>query len=706
MNKTLNGIVVAVCAAQLAAAADLTSQIDWWGAGGPCKAANRVLADREQVRPLLDQPLRDPSICKGPAGWYYLTGTEAQDGRDFLNNEGIHIWKSKDLQSWEPVGKALDMSLAVMKHPDDSPGGNKGWRRRPMAQPGVADGQLVRGVQAPEIHYLKDTFWIVYSLNGIGGGLLKSTTGQPEGPYEDWAFLGEKEGWGKGSKRLFLRGGSPSLFQDDDGAVYMLYHHGYLAKLKDDLTGLAEPPRLLVCANPDKTGVNTMDYPLQVGRDGYFLKKLKGRYYLFATDFTTRAGESVEDVYVAWSDNIYGPYSERRWCLPHSSQTTVFAGPNGELLATYCGNDVHAAFRDRAGIVPLGWAKNDHPTKFAPQEEFPRKLLRVNTERYPWHRLPVISRYPMRDTFACRGPDGAIYYTGSFVSKNTGGKLFVYRSTDMVHWEELTVWDWDRQKQLFTEPFADPRESKSEQVFSFMDTEIWHLNGTFYIGYSVYGSKPGQYLLKSTTGKAEGPYAPVPGEHWCQPSFFQDADGKIYYGSNNTIVPWKPDMTGPQDAETRYPFWSADGTCNIGDCSGQLLKIGGHYVGFTCGQDGFGQWMGSQSDPGSYIWNYMTAKSLQGPWRREQVIGPHTGHGGLVQDRFGNWWACSFACEGSMAQPCLGISSAYIVPLTVTEKDGTLHIRLADQFPDYVEKALPAGAADAKNSRATTKPAK
>lgn len=670
----------------------VTSLIEWFFV--PRGLEIRFTPNREQVRPLVDHPLRDPSICKGPDGWYYLTGTDGTPilpeygPVDFTNNDGIRVWKSRDLRNWELVGKVFDIGLSVMKHPEDTPGFFHGWRRRPVAAPGVPEGTLVRGVQAPEIHYFKDTFWIVYSISGAGGGLLKSTSGKAEGPYEDWAVLGEKGGLGKGVSRLFLRGGSPSLFADDDGAVYVLYHHGYIARMKDDLTGLAEPPRLLVCANPQKTGDKAMDFPLQVGTDGYFLKKIKGTYFLFATDQTTRAGELVQDVYVAWADNVYGPYSERRWCIPHAGQTTVFDGLDGELLATYCGNDPHAAFRDRPGLVPLGWTKHDHLMTFLPEREFPRKLLRVNTERYPWHRLPAISQYMMRDVQACRGPDGAIYYTGSFVEKRSGGKLFIYKSLDMVNWEEIEVWDWDKQKKLFTEPFADPREHPNNNVFSYMDTEIWYLNKTFYIGYAVYGSKPGHYLLRSTTGRAEGPYEPVPGDHWSQVSFFQDDDGKIYYGANNMNVPWKADMTGPADPKTQFRVWSADGSSNLGDCSGQLAKILGLYVHFTTSEDGFSHVFGSQSDPGCYGWNYMTASRVDGPWSREQVVGPHTGHGGSVQDRFGNWWTCVFGCEGSQAMPCWGVQTASIAPCEARLENGRLVLRLADKFPDYVEKAL------------------
>src|SRR5260221_671823 len=54
------------------------------------------------VKPILDEPLRDVSICKGGDDYYYLTGTL---GPNFMTaNEGIKIWRSKDLKKWEPLG--------------------------------------------------------------------------------------------------------------------------------------------------------------------------------------------------------------------------------------------------------------------------------------------------------------------------------------------------------------------------------------------------------------------------------------------------------------------------------------------------------------------------------------------------------------------------------------------------------------------------
>ncbi len=649
-------------------------------------------AKRWQVQPLIGHPLRDPSICRGPDGMYYLTGTDGTsisgDGVDFDNNDGIRIWKSGDLRDWELAGKVFDIGLPVMKHPDDSPGGRQGWRRRPVAKPGMADAPVVRGVQAPEIHYLRDTFWIAYSMGGLDTALLKSASGKAEGPYVEWSVmdLGAMHGGSGSATRMTFKGGSPSLFADDDGSVYWLYGSGSIAKLKEDLTGFAEGPRKLLCHNPDKA----MDYPLEVGAGGYHLTKHKGKYYLFAADFVTRAGESCEDVYVAWSDNVYGPYSERRWSIPHCGQTTVFTGTDGNLWATYCGNDPHAAFRDRAGIVPLGFTRSDHPTTVRADADFPRKLQAVNTERYPWHRLFPVTDYPMRDVQACLGPDGAVYYTGSHVG-NLGkeGKLYLFKSTDMVNWTPTVIWDWDRQAKLFAEPFADPRKTDKAGIFSFMDTEVWFLNGTFYVGYAVYGSKPGMYLLRSTTGKAEGPYEFATNEIICQPSYFKDDDGKVYYSANSQNAPWKPDMSGPiKPGWGQNPAWPSDGSSNIGDCSGQTAKILGKYAHFTTGQDGFGKVANSTSELGCYTWNYMTADHIEGPWSRERVIGTHLGHSGIFQDRHGNWWNAFFGCEGSPGMPSWGSSLPGAAPLEVKMENGELIIAISETFPDYTEKAL------------------
>jgi len=60
-----------------------------------------------------------------------------------------------------------------------------------------------------------------------------------------------------------------SLFQDDDGKVYWIYQNGMIARMTDDMSGLAEEPCLLVPADATR-----------VGFDGATLNKGHGKYIL------------------------------------------------------------------------------------------------------------------------------------------------------------------------------------------------------------------------------------------------------------------------------------------------------------------------------------------------------------------------------------------------------------------------------------------
>ncbi|MBP7935975.1 MAG: family 43 glycosylhydrolase, partial [Phycisphaerae bacterium] len=164
------------------------------------------------LRRLGDMPLRDTSVCRGPDGTWYLTGTVPPF---WSYNEGIKIWKSKDMAAWEPLGMV--------------------WRygASPWHKPYL---EAKKPLWAPEIHYLKGTFWLTYSLPGwdgtaktSGSGLLKSTGGRAEGPYVD-VQAAERMG-----DEI-----DASLFEDDDGSVYFLWHSGKIARMKADMSGLAE----------------------------------------------------------------------------------------------------------------------------------------------------------------------------------------------------------------------------------------------------------------------------------------------------------------------------------------------------------------------------------------------------------------------------------------------------------------------------------
>lgn len=260
-----------------------------------------------RLKPLFDFPVRDTCVCVAPDA-YYLTGTTGAPTW-WETNEGIRIWRSTDLKKWEPLG-------LVWSFEKDGT-----WQKK------VVNGR--RALWAPELHYLKGTFWLTYCLNYEGGGtgLLKSTTGKAEGPYVDVKPDGP-----------LTNEIDASLFQDDDGTVYWVYQNGKIARMKEDMTGLAEEPRLLKPANAG-----------QVGFEGAFIFKANGRYHLVCADF-------VQDEYhclVASSDKLMGPYGDRFLAVPHGGHNMFFRDKSGAWWSTFFGNDAHAPFRERPAILPV-----------------------------------------------------------------------------------------------------------------------------------------------------------------------------------------------------------------------------------------------------------------------------------------------------------------------------------------------------------------
>jgi xylan 1,4-beta-xylosidase len=268
------------------------------------------------LRKLMDTPLRDPSICRGPDDTYYLTGT-SEPFWTYNNENGIRLWRSKDLRTWTPLGTAWRY-------------GRSPWHEKYL--------KAQKPIWAPEVHYIKGNFWLTYSLPGWDGtgktsgcGLLRSTTGKPEGPYQDVQpaeRLGDEI--------------DASLFEDDDGTVYFLWHCGKIARMKPDMSGLAEPYHRLKTVTPDANpkhhselcaGIFGKDSFDHVGYEGMFLFKMGGRYYLCCSE----QYDGRYSCMVATAEKIYGPYSARYEAIPHGGHNTVFRDAQGSRWSTYFG---------------------------------------------------------------------------------------------------------------------------------------------------------------------------------------------------------------------------------------------------------------------------------------------------------------------------------------------------------------------------------
>lgn len=285
-----------------------------WNAGEVAfirKFANAPSVNR--LKPAFDFPVRDTCVCLGPDKVYYLIGTTGAPTW-WQTNEGIRMWKSKDLKTWEPMGLVWSFTK------------DKTWQEK------RGDNQAI---WAPEVHYFKNTYWMTYCVNYGGTGILKSTTGKPEGPYvdikKDGPLTGEIDA---------------SLFADNDGKVYFVYQNGKIARMKDDMSGLAEEPKLLKPANAP-----------QVGFEGAFVFKANGRYYLSCADFT----EGRYHCYVASAKSLFGPYGDRYLAIPHGGHNTFFADTKGAWWSTFFGNDGDAPFTERPGILRVEFGLDGEP---------------------------------------------------------------------------------------------------------------------------------------------------------------------------------------------------------------------------------------------------------------------------------------------------------------------------------------------------------
>ena len=284
------------------------------------------------VKPLLELHLRDTVIRLGGDGNYYMTGSSGDNIWD--RNDGVELWKSKDLKKWSYLG------LVWSVEKDGT--WEKEWRN--------LHGKLTRNVWAPEIHYIKKNYYITLSMAPGNIGILKSTSGKPEGPYIH-AFSPEKP---------IANGIDATLFEDDDGKVYFTYGSATrIRRLNDDLSGFAEEAKQIVLENPDHDPKHHAAKCMprgsnDIGHEGAVLFKANGKYYLGAVDDWEDRYSSILTI----SDNIYGPYKMRHEAVPTGGGTNYFKDKKGNWWCALFGNDSQSSWREKPGIVRIDFGKD------------------------------------------------------------------------------------------------------------------------------------------------------------------------------------------------------------------------------------------------------------------------------------------------------------------------------------------------------------
>lgn len=607
-----------------------------------------------KLAPVLDIPLADVSITKGADDAYYMTGTVASQEQnrshnshnsheshkshpaDFQNNDGIHLWRSTDLATWNYVGKVWDIER-------DGSAWAKQYRI-PGDNPARRD--FARGVTAPDIRFADGTFWIAYSMNGRGVGLLKSRTGKAEGPYEDLS-------------RLAGNGGSPSFFEDNDGAAYLTWGQLLLAKLDDSRTKLTGTTQSLLWAmaplRPGGWAYGGMGEADLIDPQGGFLFRYENpatkerRVGLTFSAITQSYGRANREAFIASAPAVNGPWAAPLLMVRHGGQNNVFTGPDGALYASFSGGDPSAVFRDQPGLVKLeprgGREFNGEPVKASPKttEDF-------FTARGPWDEIvQTIPRPGWRDPRFNR--IGDTWYAGfsppgtKAPSRSLNAGVVIWQSKDLKNWTSLHrpdasregLEDWDALPVYsFREMKEDEGWPSAETPTEFnaafgKDYHVWHtmihkFGDDYYITCwmgGVEGKNFGGYILKSQTGKPEGPYKRISGRLSNDLNFpVKTDDGNLYMhigvGSMGELL---PDLTGYKhtDASGRVEYSKlicgpiADGSAHTDDIGGHLFKHGDRWFQYLVDARGdYG---------GKVFWS----ERFDGPWQPFAYL-PYTGN--------------------------------------------------------------------------------
>jgi xylan 1,4-beta-xylosidase len=553
----------------------------------------------QAIEPVLNHPLRNPSVCLGPDGCYYLTGTTGYPDWE-LTNDGIRLWRSTDLIHWEALGKIWDIDQ------------HGTWQK--AFKPQLVRGRTVnvRALWGPEIHWSGQAFYIVYAMNYGGIGLLKSRSDQATGPYEDLGCLVD-------------RGHCPSLFWDRDNTAYLLYNHGRIVRLTQDLQATDGLPRIIGHIEPGSAKTESTVAPPGAPTD-FTLTFVDGHYCLFWNQDSGRFGHYTDDVFAAESDTLFGPYSRPYLAVPHASQPCIFTDKSRRLWATFCGcaQDPGAVAHERVGFVPLQRT----------QQQRIRPDATVILEKGPVARLqPLLPDYVVRHPSVTNADDPYYYMVAT---QGEQGGLFeeadigLWRSEDLEQWKVVKdLWVWD-------DLGWEPPSGVEARLFA---PEICQLRrrGTCLLVFSVRAREAYTWIYKSISGKVEGPYQNMGDSYMVQGRggfIFEDDDGSVYFlWDNGKMAHLNDDLSGLQ--QERWHLQTLHGN-PVGSEGIGLVKINNRYVLHAA------QWQGNDPLNATYDLMYALSEEIMGPYSPQNLVVPHGGHSTVFQGKDDRWRATFF----------------------------------------------------------------
>lgn len=549
-----------------------------------------LAADARPVDAVFDaRPIGDASIARLPGGGWILTGTTLRD----VPRHGVELWTSADGKTWKTLGPAK------------------------IAGNGITVGDVSERYLAPSVIVAGDALYLAFADKT---GCARLATGRAATPGGTFAA----------SPCLVDNAADVSLFVDRDGAGYLLWGGGYIAKLARGFQKLAEAPRFL---KPDQAMFAKhppvgKDWPVRtrVGTRGATMFRDGDRYVLVASETTGRLRTATEDLFMAEGPTPYGPFSMRMLAVPHAGRGSIVRLDDGRPAAVYnpkC-DDGFALFCEQVGLVPL---------ERAPDRRWRQAASVVTEDSAVAMRKPLVTSETMRDPSVTLGGDGYYYLVGTldgYGYHRPDGGVKLWRSADLKTWTDAGfVWRWEGMGYDFGKNIAELWAPEIKWVAR---------DKTYYLAFSVMERSVGgkTWLYRSTSGKAEGPYENVTKSYLVKGIdgfLFEDDDGLYFLWGGGNIARLNATRDG-FDGQVRQ-LVDVDGD-HVGYEGNGLIKVNGTY--FLTGAE----WNGPLRTHGTYDMMYGTAKSLFGPYSQRRMGAPHGGHGTAFRDKDGRFWYTMF----------------------------------------------------------------
>ncbi|MBD5777952.1 family 43 glycosylhydrolase [Pelagicoccus sp. NFK12] len=267
----------------------------------------------------------------------------------------------------------------------------------------------------------------------------------------------------------------------------------------------------------------------------------------------------------------------------------------------------------------------------------------------------------IRDPYITLGPDGMYYLTGTTAGSHWGDTIGIqlWRSKDLVDWDDMGyVWNLykdgaEQDAWHLNQPVKNPQ---FKNPYALWAPEIHYKKGTWWIATCLNVS--GHGLLRSVSGRPEGPYEAMPriGEKGIDSHLFEDSDGTTYYlYQANKLARMEPNMGGLAED---FVDLQHDGNHPLGYEGVYMMKLDDKYLFIASGRYGY-------EPTNSYDLYYAVSKNLYGPYGPRRMALKNAGHGNLFQDKQGRWWSTAFDHEFT------DLWSLWLVPIDVeiTEED-------------------------------------